>query len=89
MKLRLHERVRKLRKERGITQTQMAKKLGYKSVSPYNAFENGKKKRGVTVEQAQVIARELGITLDELLDAKKLRVTRKGDGGEEKSTCQT
>jgi transcriptional regulator with XRE-family HTH domain len=76
MKKGIHIKVRELRKQKGITQTHMSKKLGYKSVSSYNAFESGRMKRGLGVEQARIIARELGLTLDELFFENDLRETR-------------
>jgi putative transcriptional regulator len=87
-KVRLHERVRQLRKERGITQTHMAKKLGYKSVSSYHAFETGRKSRGISIEQARIIAKELNVTLEELFYGVDLRETRKnGEDDDETLTA--
>lgn len=39
----IHERLRRLRKESGLTQKYVAKKLGYQQMT-YNHIENGKTK---------------------------------------------
>jgi len=80
----LYKRIKQLRESKGITQTHMTKKLGYKSVSSYNAFESGRKKRSITIEQAKIIAQELNISLDELFSAENVRETRNSDDDEEK-----
>jgi len=82
----LHERIRLLRQKKGYTQTDFTRKLGYKSVSSYNAFELGRKKRSISIEQAQIIASALGVSIDELFFGKELREPRKGDNDEEKPT---
>ncbi len=48
------EKVKNKRKEKGITQQQMAEKLGYKGANGYNNLETGKYK--ITLETAKQIA---------------------------------
>lgn len=87
MKEPLYVRVRKLRKERGITQKFMTQKLGYKSDSSYSAFELGMKRRSITIEQAQIIADVFGITLDELFNGRKIRESRTDEDEHERVTA--
>ncbi len=50
----MRQKIREIRKEKGISQTFMAKKLGYKTSGGYANMENGKCR--VTVEKAALIA---------------------------------
>lgn len=57
-------RIRVLRKERGLTQTELAKALGIDQ-SNVSSIERGA--RGLTVHQALKLARALGVSTDEIL----------------------
>lgn len=60
MKLKLRE----IRKSKGITQTFISEKLGFKSVSGYNAIELGK--RRLDLVRAKKLAEILDVSLEEL-----------------------
>ncbi|AOT71545.1 XRE family transcriptional regulator [Geosporobacter ferrireducens] len=55
----MHEKLKNLRLKKGITQEEMAIKLGYKYASGYNQLENGKRK--INIE----IARKISLILEE------------------------
>lgn len=57
-------KLRKLRKQKGISQTFMSSALGYKHPSGYSNIENGRV--GLRVEQAKTLAEILGVTMEEL-----------------------
>lgn len=50
----MYEKLKHIREDRGFTQEQMAKLLGYKHKSGYNQLENGKRK--IDLKQAKKIA---------------------------------
>lgn len=52
------KKLKELRKKRGITQAQMAKKLGYKGKSGYCQLENGQ--APMTIERIDKIVEVLG-----------------------------
>ncbi len=52
------------REEKGLTQADMAKLLGYSYKSGYNHLEKGNIR--VTLEQAKKIARKLGVKIDDI-----------------------
>src|ERR1700748_2839458 len=60
----IHKRLQALRKQRGISQKEMAEKL-HKSPSSYSRLEKGEIK--ITLEELPVITALLGCTLDDLL----------------------
>lgn len=62
-------KMRKIRKAKGISQTHLSKALGYKYCSGYANIEMGRNR--LTLDQAKVIAKELGVPIDELLDDEK------------------
>lgn len=62
------------RKKAGITQVQLAKKLGYKSTGTVSMWENGE--RTPRAPMLPKIADILGCTVDELLRGS----TEKGEG---------
>lgn len=68
----IEERLRKARKDKGISMTYMAKKLGYRTVSGYANIELGYNK--MSLEKAKDIADILGIDMDELFFKEKLHV---------------
>ncbi len=60
----MRKRLRQLRTERGISQTFLAKKLGYKHSSGYANIEYGR--NNLTLENAMIIADVLGVDVTEL-----------------------
>lgn len=67
--MELHEKIQKLRKDRGLTQEQFAQQL-FVSRTAVSKWETG---RGVpSMESLQMIAKLCGITLDELLCAEEI-----------------
>lgn len=63
-------KLRRLRKEKGISQAFIARKLGFKYPSGYNNIESGRNR--LSLEQAKIIADILGVTVDELIDEEKI-----------------
>jgi transcriptional regulator with XRE-family HTH domain len=61
------ERLAKLRKEQGLTQTQLAEMLGV-SQQQVASFEAGR--RRVTIAMLPSVARALGVSIEELLGVK-------------------
>ena len=61
---KIKNRVKELRKSKGITQDEMAKILGYKNKSGYSQLENGVVK--MTIDKAKIIASTLGISPEEI-----------------------
>lgn len=53
-----------IRKERGLTQSDMAKILGYKHKSGYNKIELGDRK--ITLEQAKIISDNFKLSIEEI-----------------------
>lgn len=66
----MRTKLREVRKSKGISQTHLAQKLGFKSVSGYNLIELGK--RRLDVDRAQEIAKILGVEVNEILCAEDL-----------------
>lgn len=66
----IQEQLRRARKSKGITQTFMAKKLGYKMASGYANIESGHTK--LSLENAIKIAEILEMDLEEIFFDKKL-----------------
>lgn len=56
--------LKELRKQKGILQQEMAKKLGYKSLSKYNEIENGHKV--LPLKKAVHAAQILECSLDDI-----------------------
>lgn len=57
-------RLKQLRESRGITQTFMAKQLGFSSVSSYGLIEKGE--RRLEIVKAKKIADIFGVDIEEL-----------------------
>lgn len=66
----MYEGLKKCREERGCTQENMAKLLGYKHKSGYNQLETGKRK--INLEQAKIIADFFNKTIDEIFFNNKV-----------------
>lgn len=58
------QKVKEQRKKAGITQEDMAKKLGFRSKSGYAMIENGN--NNFKLKQAKIVADTLETTIDEL-----------------------
>jgi putative transcriptional regulator len=71
----MRHKLRMARQAKGITQTFMAKQLGYKTVSGYNNIEMGRTKP--SLENAKKIAEILGENIDELFFDENLHKTSK------------
>lgn len=56
--------LKKIRESRGLQQQEMAKLLGYKSLSKYNEIENGHK--ALPLRKALIAAEILNCSLDEI-----------------------
>lgn len=59
-------KLKQLRESKGITQTFISKKLGYKSVSAYSNIEKGKRK--LDLEKALILAEILDVKLEEIVE---------------------
>lgn len=66
----MNSRLRIIRQKKGISQTHMAKELGYKSVSGYSNIESGV--RQISLEKAKKISEILDISIEELFFEEKL-----------------
>jgi len=72
------ERVRKLRQERGLTQTELAVSLGTTQTA-ISEVERGN--RGLTVQQVVKLGRELHATPDQILGEPRRNGKEDEDGG--------
>ena len=59
MVIKINSIIKKMRLTKGLTQTEMAEKLGYSSKSGYCQLENGTVK--MTIEKALLIAKALDV----------------------------
>lgn len=64
----MRNKLRQLRKDRGISQTFLAKKLGFKYTSGYSNIEYGTNR--LSYEHAVIIADALGVEINELTEEK-------------------
>lgn len=77
--MELSEKIQKLRKERGLTQEQLAEQL-FVSRTAVSKWETG---RGTpSIESLQMIAKFYGITLDELLGTEEVITIAKNENKE-------
>ena len=65
--------LREYRKEKGLTQSQMAEKLGI-TVSSYNMYETGQ--RTVPITKAEKIASILNVKVNKIFLAKKFTTSK-------------
>lgn len=68
------KRIRKIRLEKGIKQTFLAKKMGYKNSSSLNDIEHGR--RGLSADKVPIVAKYLGVSVEEIFFGSKSRETR-------------
>lgn len=61
-------RLKEIRTAKGITQTYLSKKLGFKSTSSYKAIEDGRNK--LDIFNAKILADTLGVQIEELICEK-------------------
>lgn len=57
-------KLKKIRENRGLTQSDMAKLLGYKHKSGYNKLELGDRK--ITLEQAKIISDYFNMSIEDI-----------------------
>lgn len=60
----MYLKLKKIREEKGVSQTELAKLLGYKHKSGYGKLENGDRK--LSLEQARVISEYFKMTIEEI-----------------------
>lgn len=65
------EKLAKIRKEKGITQQQMANELGYAGISGYSMLENGNVQ--ITLEKANCISKLLGESIEDIFFTKEVQ----------------
>lgn len=74
MKEQLGTRIKELRTEKGMTQTDFARKIGYKHPSIISEIESGKK--GISAEKLPQIAKVLGVEINSLFFVEKVHESR-------------
>lgn len=57
-------KLKEIRENKGLTQSDMAKLLGYKHKSGYNKLELGDRK--ITLEQAKIISEYFNMTIEDI-----------------------
>lgn len=62
----MRHKLRQLRLQKGVSQTYIAKRLGYKYPSGYGNIEMGRNK--LSLDNAKIISEILGVTVDELIE---------------------
>lgn len=60
----MYLKLKKIREEKGVSQTELAKLLGYKHKSGYGKLENGDRK--LSLEQAKVISEYFKMPIEEI-----------------------
>lgn len=74
MELKVGQIARNIRIEKGIKQSFVSEKLGFKSHSSYSEIENGK--RNLPSDKIPVLAKTLGVSVEELFFEKNIRDSR-------------
>ncbi|KHO62691.1 MAG: hypothetical protein PWQ23_123 [Thermoanaerobacter sp.] len=72
--MQITEKLKKLRKDKKITQKEMAKFLGYKNKSGYCQLENGKVR--MTLDKAKKISEILNVDIKEIFFDDEVQVSR-------------
>lgn len=72
--MKLGERIRVIRQNKGITQKYVSEKLGYESSSSLCAIEKGEK--DLPSEKIPILAKILNVSIEELFFEEKLRETQ-------------
>ncbi len=67
-------RIKNLRTEKGLTQSFVARKLGYKYSSTLSEIESGKK--GINAEKIPLVAKILDVDINELFFEEKVHKMR-------------
>ncbi|WP_026701475.1 helix-turn-helix domain-containing protein [Salibacterium aidingense] len=68
------QRARQIRINKGIKQSYVANKLGYRSPSSLNDIEKGR--RHLKADKIPILAKALGVEVDDLFFDNKVRETR-------------
>ncbi|ARK32181.1 helix-turn-helix domain-containing protein [Halalkalibacter krulwichiae] len=74
MEHRIGLRLKQIRNEKGIKQSFVSKKLGFKHSSSLSDIESGR--RGIAAEKIPILAEILGVEIEELFFEKKIRDSR-------------
>lgn len=74
MKRKLGERIKEIRIQKGLTQSFVAKELGYKSPSMLSEIESGKK--GIDAEKIPLLANILGVDINDIFFNEKIHDLR-------------
>ncbi len=69
----MYNKLKKIREEKGLTQKDMALKLGLKSKNAYSMKERGERK--ISLNEAKVISLILGDSIDEIFFGNKVNIT--------------
>lgn len=72
--MKVGERMRKIRKSKGILLKHMSEKLGYSNSSGYLSIEKGEVK--LDADKIPIVLEVLGVTYDELFFEEQLRETQ-------------
>ncbi|AEH47106.1 helix-turn-helix domain-containing protein [Parageobacillus thermoglucosidasius] len=74
MKRQIGERIKEIRIKKGLTQSYVAKELGYKSPSMLSEIEAGKK--GIDADKIPLLAKILDVDINELFFKEKIHEMR-------------
>lgn len=72
---RTESKLRQIRKAKKVSGTHLAKCLGFQTCSGYFNIEYGRNR--LTLDQAAIIAKELGVSVEDLREDKELFFTQK------------
>lgn len=70
----MRTKLRALRKQKGISQSFLALKLGYSHPSGYSNIENGRNR--LSLEHAVVIAESLGVSVNEIVEDDESKIEK-------------
>jgi transcriptional regulator with XRE-family HTH domain len=74
LELKIGQIARSIRIEKGIKQSFVSEKLGFKSHSSYSEIESGK--RNLPSDKIPILAQTLGVSVEELFFGKEIRNSR-------------